>query len=72
MTLDEIPAAPVVVTQPRSLERLEAAIVELSAVLHPDGRRLDTDHTPTAATGHWNGEPLNLGHAAVLCAHPGA
>jgi hypothetical protein len=44
----------------------------------PDGRRLDTNHTPATAaeplptdpeiasdavTGHWNGEPLHLGYA---------
>jgi hypothetical protein len=49
----------------------------------PDGRRLDTDHTTTAAstplthdpnipadaiTGHWNGEPLNIGNAVTILA----
>jgi hypothetical protein len=47
----------------------------------PDGRRLDTDHTPTAAsqplpvdptiqpdavTGHWTGDPLDVHYAAAI------
>jgi hypothetical protein len=47
----------------------------------PDGRRLDTDHTPTpadqplptdptitpdAVTGHWTGEPLDIDYATSV------
>jgi hypothetical protein len=47
----------------------------------PDGRRLDTNHAPTATgqplpvdptvapdavTGHWNGEPLHIGYATSV------